>query len=70
MMKLVPYIIAVTTALSILGYVYWKGGADKEDEIILKDLEVTVQQQEDLNEIRNNRPNDAALIDSLRSGEF
>jgi hypothetical protein len=68
--KLLPYILVVSAILSILGYTYWKGGADKEDKIILKDLQETVKDQEALNEIRNNRPDDDELINSLLSGTF
>lgn len=64
------YVIVVGVVFAILGTVYWKGSSDKEDTIILKDLEETVEQQEVLNEIRNNRFNEPELIDSLRKGTF
>lgn len=70
MSKIWSYVIVVGVVGAILAAVYFKGGEDKEDTIILKDLEETVEQQEVLNEIRNNRPNDIELINSLRSGTF
>lgn len=70
MIRLLPYILAISTVLSILGYTYWRGGADKEDQIIVNELKETVKDQEVLNEIRNNRPDTDALVDSLRNDNF
>lgn len=70
LIRFLPYILIGFSIMSFIGYVYWKGRSDKADEVELENLKVTVKDQEDLNEIRNNRPDDATLIDSLLSGSF
>lgn len=70
MIRFLPYILAAFSIVSLIGYIYWKGRADKASEIERQNLKVTIEQQEKLNEIRNNRPDDATLIDSLLSGDF
>lgn len=70
MHKLLPYILIGSIVLSALGYVYWKGRTDKANAIKIETLEETVEDQESLNEIRNNRPDTSGLIDSLYSGTF
>jgi predicted negative regulator of RcsB-dependent stress response len=41
--KALPYILAVLAVLSILGWVYWQGGQDKETKIENKQLTAVVE---------------------------
>lgn len=68
--RLLPYILTIIGISSFVGFVYWKGWSDKSDTVVIEDLKETVKDQEALNEIRNNRPTDDELIDSLLSGTF
>lgn len=70
MVKILPYLIVLAIFAGSNTFSYFKGRSDMADEIALENAEKTLTDQEALNEIRNNRPDDAALIDSLLSGEF
>lgn len=70
LLKFLPQILMVVSALGILGYFYAKGRTDVTREIENKDLKVTIKDQEALNEIRNNRGTNDDLFDSLLNGTF
>ena len=52
------------------GLGYWKGYSAGKEAEQNKAIEKVVTIREKQNEIRNNRPDAAALIDSLRDGTF
>lgn len=63
-------IAAFLAAIGTGGYLYWRGGEDRDDKRETQTLKETVKQQEKMNEIRNNRPDSAELIDILLDGTF
>lgn len=70
LLRFLPHILVVASILGLLSYVYIKGRTDVKREVEIKSLTVTLEEQEDLNEIRNNRPSDTELFDSLYNGDF
>jgi len=70
LLRYLPQILLVVSALGIIGYFYAKGRLDVSRAIEVKDLRVTMKDQEELNEIRNNRPSNDELFDSLYNGTF
>jgi hypothetical protein len=54
----------------MLTFFYVKGRTDVSRAIEVKSLRVTVEEQEDLNEIRNNRGTNTELFDSMYNGDF
>lgn len=70
LLRFLPHILVVVSILGLLSYVYIKGRTDVKREVEIKSLTATLEDQENLNEIRNNRPSNTELFDSLRSGNF
>lgn len=70
LLRFLPHILVMASVLGLLSYVYIKGRTDVKREIEVKDLRVTVKDQENLNEIITNRPGDPELFDSLHTGDF
>jgi len=70
LLRFLPHILIVASILGLLGYVYSKGRTDVKRDVEVTTLKKTVKDQEALNEIRNNRPSDTDLLDSLHNGTF
>ena len=70
LLRFLPHILVMASVLGLLSYVYIKGRTDVKRKIEVKDLRVTVKDQDNLNEIITNRPGDAELFDSLHTGDF
>lgn len=62
--------LAVVAVLGAAAFLYHAGGESREDKITIQSAETVETVMERKNEIRNNRPDRAAVIDSLRRGTF
>lgn len=56
--------------LALLAFTNYRTWSATRAACELRTLKETVKDEKTLHKIRNNRPDDAALIDSLRKGKF
>jgi hypothetical protein len=68
--KLAAGIGLTLAVLAFCGWLYWKGGSDKEDRIELNAVKAAVTVREKQNEIRDHRPDTEQLVDRLLRGTF
>jgi len=67
---LIGVLAALLGSCIALGWAYYKGSEHNAKQAETKALHKAVDTRQKQNEIRNNRPDDKQLIDSLLNGEF
>lgn len=68
--KIILAIVAVVALLGVVWYIYDEGGDAREDKIVVESINIERKVQDEKAVIRNNRPDRAGVIDSLRRGSF
>jgi len=61
---------AVIGIISFIGYIYYKGGSDREDELVSEAIEKRIEERDRLDEIRNAPVDVDDVIKRLRSRTF
>lgn len=68
--RLVMMALAVIGIAGVAGWLYWKGGSDREERIINKAITEKIEKKERLDEIRNSPVDERDVIKRLRHGSF
>lgn len=63
-------LVLILALIGLNGLSYWKGVSDGKEAVRLKNTETVLTIREELNEIRNNRPDSSGVIGRLRDGTF
>ena len=61
---------AVIGIISFIGYIYYKGGSDREDKLVSEAIEKRIEERDRLDEIRNAPVDVDDVIKRLRSRTF
>lgn len=68
--KVIAAIVAAVALVAVVWYIYDEGGDARENKIVAEAINIERKVQDEKAVIRNNRPDRAGVIDSLRRGTF
>lgn len=68
--KVIAAVVTVVALVAVVWYIYDEGGDAREDKIVVEGAKIERKVQHEKAVIRNNRPDRAGVIDSLRRGDF